>query len=60
MVDRSWHLVSSQVDAWLLLKGELTRDDLTRLKAAAESVLSKPRPCNEPRANRSVEGRHRR
>lgn len=43
MVGRTWHLVSP-VDAWLLLKGELTQDDLGRLKSAVEAVLGERDP----------------
>ena len=42
-VDEQWHLLSPQ-DAWTLLSGHLTRDDLEAFRITASEVLGEPDP----------------
>ena len=43
-VGEQWHLVSP-VDAWMLLAGKLTEEDLQRLKTAVETVIGEVDPA---------------
>lgn len=45
-VDDAWHLVSAY-DAWLVLRSQLTEDDLKRLEAAVRQVLGEIDPALE-------------
>lgn len=44
LVGGSWHLVSP-VDAWMLLRGQITEDDLQRMKNAVDLVLGERDPA---------------
>jgi hypothetical protein len=62
-VDERWHVLSPE-DAWTLLSGSLTKDDLDAFHAAAKEVLCEPDPRldlpADDRWRAAVMGVHRR